>query len=71
MGGRYVGDNTESAVNLSDPPIVCAIYTAKPLPPAAWAIVGRLAREVSDSAATLRKMIGPPPPARPAKAAEK
>ena len=47
----------ESAVNLSRSPIVCGIYTERPLPAEAWQHVGALARNIERTAQVLSRII--------------
>ena len=47
----------ESSVNLSRSPIVCAIYTERPLPAEAWQHVWALARTIERTAQVLSRII--------------
>lgn len=60
--GHYVGN--DSMVNLSRPPISCAIFTTRPLPASVWDEVGLLAKAVDRAARHVNAALHANPPTR-------
>jgi hypothetical protein len=63
--GHYVDASGSSTVNLSRSPVLCIIVTARPLPPDAWAEVGRLASEIDRCARAITRHLQAAPGATP------